>query len=168
MGQASSGVTQSQQLRFEVVRLLWEHCRHMENMRLWFTNIYGIMIVGTLAYGSQAEDPIDTYFAVVGVVLSLLGVFIAIGFCQEHEKYVSRIDTAIKAVGTGLSTYFQGIVPTPPLLKKCRWLGWKIVPTSQCLRLRILFIWFYFVMLVASVFVLCDSLTQKTVEVANG
>ena len=142
-------MSQKQEVLLNVFRQFWEHCRHMENMRLWFANIYGIMIGGILIYGSQAADPYDTCFTAAGGLFSLLGLIVAIRFYLEHEKYVENLQLVIQEIEgefkVDLMKLYDGIIPSPELWHK--WLGHRIVPTREWLRLRIIFIFFYTIML---------------------
>lgn len=42
----------------------WLHLRHVENQRMWFTNIYVIIVAGSLTFiGSQPMSFFSSYFA---------------------------------------------------------------------------------------------------------
>lgn len=52
----------------------WLHGRHVENERLWFTNVYAILWGGSLAFMSQ--QGISTALAIFLLVLSYLGLLV--------------------------------------------------------------------------------------------
>jgi hypothetical protein len=58
----------------------WLHARHVENERLWFTNIFGIIVAGLLAFLGTIEDKETPFlFAIYAgsfiFALSMLGYF---------------------------------------------------------------------------------------------
>ncbi len=78
-------MSQQQREKAENLRALleqhWLHARHVENERLWFTNIFGIVVAGLLAVIFTAEDPqLSKQFAIyIGfliLALSLIGYFL--------------------------------------------------------------------------------------------
>lgn len=71
----------------------WLHARHVENERLWFTNIYALTVGGLLAFTyGKAEDasfsPWPWQILVAILLLSLLGLFMShsmrIPFLRHH------------------------------------------------------------------------------------
>ncbi|PNX47920.1 MAG: hypothetical protein BV456_10380 [Thermoplasmata archaeon M8B2D] len=56
----------------------WLHARHVENERLWFTNIYAVIVAGFLAYLGVVENnnPINLILIFFLLILSLFGYII--------------------------------------------------------------------------------------------
>lgn len=60
----------------------WLHARHVENERLWFTNIFGMIVAGLLAFLSTVETTDLPLFAKLAgsfiFILSILGYFLCL------------------------------------------------------------------------------------------
>lgn len=70
----------------------WLHARHVENERLWFTNIYAVVMAGSLALMSEKGLiwPLATFL----LVLSLLGFFMCHALRMPFIRH-SRISEII-------------------------------------------------------------------------
>lgn len=87
--------------RYELLKSVyeqhWLHARHVENERLWFTNIFGIIVAGLLAFLSTTDGEALPQFALfVGsfvFILSTLGYF----FCLSWRAgFVEHTTLALK------------------------------------------------------------------------
>lgn len=61
----------------------WLHARHVENERLWFTNIFALIVAGLLAFLGTVEDKeLLSLFAIYAgcfiFILSMLGYFLCL------------------------------------------------------------------------------------------
>ena len=119
-------------------------------MRLWFTNIYGIMTVGMLAYLSQVQSPYTPYLTGFGAGFSLLGLILSIRICQEQGKYEQKIKDVTKHLHVEeiITPLLAGVEGT----KRMKQLG-------KLLWVRSVFIEFYILMLIVwiALFVLSFS-----------
>jgi len=85
-----------------VFREHWKHARHCENERLWFTNIYAIVVaailvfIGNAVYGNNAQcNPADFKLAVLlaifGLILSVIGFQIVIALSLGYLHHITDI-----------------------------------------------------------------------------
>ena len=84
MGEEEKEVEQTELLR-AVYEQHWLHARHVENERLWFTNIFGVVVAGLLAFMFTLENNgTPNLFGVYGglfiFVMSLLGYFLCLSW----------------------------------------------------------------------------------------
>jgi hypothetical protein len=55
----------------------WLHARHQETQRLWFTNVFAVIVAGVFAYmGKSNDDTYDVYLLLFLTILSILGYFL--------------------------------------------------------------------------------------------
>jgi len=84
MGEEEKEVEQTELLK-AVYEQHWLHARHVENERLWFTNIFAVIVAGLLAFMFTSENNgTPNLFAVYGGLLilglSLLGYFLCLSW----------------------------------------------------------------------------------------
>ncbi len=119
----------------------WLHVRHVENERLWFTNIFGVIVAALIAVrlwsGEQAAP--DWYAVFAGFFISGLALAGYV-FCLvwrppfvEHSTLANRMltDKQLGRYAPYLSTHYER-------LKSYKWLGW--------LSAHELFLYFYALM----------------------
>jgi hypothetical protein len=55
----------------------WLHARHQEVQRLWFTNVFAVIVAGVFAYlGNSPDGAYSIYLLFFLMVLSILGYFL--------------------------------------------------------------------------------------------
>ena len=76
----------------------WLHARHVENERLWFTNIFGVIVAGLLAFLGTVEATNLALFATFTgsfiFVLSILGYFLCLSWrapLVEHTTLAHKM-----------------------------------------------------------------------------
>lgn len=77
----------------------WLHARHVENERLWFTNIFALIVAGLLAFLGTTEDKelLPQFAIYVGYfifILSLLGYFVCLTWRApfvEHTTLANKL-----------------------------------------------------------------------------
>jgi hypothetical protein len=80
----------------EIFKENWSQARHCENMRLWFTNIYAVVVAGILVFmGETTELGPVLLFLSFGLILSVLGLLIVIAASLGYENYFINIVTIL-------------------------------------------------------------------------
>lgn len=51
----------------------WFHARHQENQRLWFTNVYAVIVAGSFAYINAIENDFKVPLLIFLIILSFFG-----------------------------------------------------------------------------------------------
>lgn len=92
-----NGNTREEMLK-SVYEQHWLHARHLENERLWFTNIFGVIVAGLLAFmGTVGDTNLSQFVKYTGFfifTLSLLGYFLCITWRAafvEHTTLANKI-----------------------------------------------------------------------------
>lgn len=94
----------------------WLHIRHAENHRLWFTNMYFLVVAGVLTYLSTQTPPFMTVIFpfLLGFLLLLatLGLIVCIKTDTVQEGYVKAIENIVREMlktkkGDSTPTYHQ-------------------------------------------------------------
>jgi hypothetical protein len=117
----------------------WLHLRHIEDQRMWFTNVYGVIVAGTLAFVSQnAHIALDALRIILGflLLLSVLGFGQTIKTNAEIGVILDKIHEMCREKG------FLDYVDFVKLRQ-----GWR-----KIISIRRIYAVFYFVMIV---FFLC-------------
>ncbi len=116
----------------------WEHMRHIERLRLSFTNVYALLAGGLLAYViTRGGDNLVAYIflfilSVMGFILCWRTMCTAVHHRERAENLVKRLDNDIS------NEELKALLPFR-----------DNNPTYNPLRIRGLYIWFY---IVASIF----------------
>ncbi len=73
----------------KVYEQYWLHARHAENQRLWFTNIYAIIVAGLFAYMAtkDIEDEKKIIILFFLIILSLFGYFVTHAWNMPFVDY---------------------------------------------------------------------------------
>lgn len=89
----------------KVYEQYWLHARHQENQRLWFTNVYVVLVAGIFAYfgGIQRIDPFPLIFL---LILSTLGYAMTYSWNVPFTIY-SRLAELISIREWHLPEYYQ-------------------------------------------------------------
>lgn len=97
----------------------WLHARHLENERLWFTNIFALIVAGLLAFlGTIDNEELLSLFAIYAgyfiFILSLLGYFLCLTWRApfvEHTTLVNRMlkDLELERYAPYISKAFRRI-----------------------------------------------------------
>ncbi len=84
----------SEDVLIEVLKENWEHIRHLENERLWFTNIYAAIVAGVFGFTSQAGIGGDVFRALLIflIFLSIIGIAIAVKLSYEYHKTMEKME----------------------------------------------------------------------------
>lgn len=125
----------------------WLHARHLENERLWFTNIYAIIVAGILVVlGSLGFDKFSQFFYLILFldILSILGIIVVIKTNAEFSNHMTAIKKIIDKLNLGK---FMGF----PYAYQNIWI-YKII------RVRYAFIGFYVSMIVIWTYLLIISI----------
>lgn len=81
----------------------WLHARHVENERLWMTNVFAIIFGGLLGFMGW-KDELTWYIAAFGLALSLFGLLAVHALRIPFIRY-SRMAETIMDVELGLGEY---------------------------------------------------------------
>lgn len=97
----------------------WLHARHVENERLWFTNIFALIVAGLLAFLGTVEDKeLLSLFAIYAgcfiFILSMLGYFLCLTWRApfvEHTTLVRKMleDLSLKEYAPYISKAYRRI-----------------------------------------------------------
>lgn len=80
----------------EIFKENWSQARHCENMRLWFTNIYAVVVAAILVFMGETGEPGPMLlFLLFGLILSVLGLLIVIAASLGYENYLVNIITIL-------------------------------------------------------------------------
>lgn len=80
-----------------IFREHWNHARHCENERLWFTNIYVAVIAAILVFTretchyEQADSGLTLVLVLFGLILSVLGFQVMIALSLGYDHHISDI-----------------------------------------------------------------------------
>lgn len=111
MAEGTPETGQRQEVLINVYRQLWQHFEHMENERLWFTNIYGIVVVGILAALHYAQD-FSAWLLGFGLILSILGVCYCVRIAyKQRPEFWKALDKTISDQGLSVREFHANIVP---------------------------------------------------------
>ena len=106
----------------KVYEQYWLHARHQENQRLWFTNIYAVIVAGLLAYIGVFQKnlglfPIPysrvwTYSPIEIVLVLFLTILSILGYVATHSWNIpfaifSRLAEEIAVCEWGLPAQYQ-------------------------------------------------------------
>lgn len=124
-------VKQKNERLLEALRQNWLHVRHLETERWWFTNIYAVIVAGTLALPVQRDIKGFSHLISFLLVLSILGLLVVLKTSQEFTNHMKKIQEIIKDLN--LDNYLA-----LPIAYKEDKSAWKII------RVRYAFTGFYF------------------------
>lgn len=75
-----------------------DHARHVENERLWYTNIYVLTVAGILAFVIKPE--VDFFLKIICLffllVISMLGFFMSFRLKADFDDFLSKMRETIK------------------------------------------------------------------------
>lgn len=78
----------------------WLHIRHVENHRLWFTNMYFLVVAGVLTYLSTQAPAFVTYafplLAIFLLLLAILGLVVCFKTDKVNHAYTETIENIVK------------------------------------------------------------------------
>ena len=86
-----------------VFQQYWLHARHVENHRLWLTNLFVIIFAGLLGSIAFIEETV-VYIPFAGFALSLIGLF-TVHASRIPFLHFSRLAETIMVVELGLGEY---------------------------------------------------------------
>jgi len=112
----------------------WLHLRHVENQRMWFTNIYAIVVAGSLSFiGAQGTGSLRPYFHIIFFlwIFSVLGLLQTLKTNKEIAVLLDEIHAMCALKGLKKHVEFSAL----------RRGVWKIV------SIRIIYIVFYSVLM---------------------
>jgi len=105
-----------------VLRLSFEHWRHIENLRQGFTTIWAAIVAGVLAFISQAPNALANVASIPTIIflilLTSLGLFVSIRLGKNIEPCESNIKDILKQLdlekydptrgwGKGITAHFR-------------------------------------------------------------
>lgn len=126
----------------------WENVRHVKNERLWFTNIYAIVVAAVLSFlhgSSSAAGILSISLETFIFLLSAIGLLISFRLKSELEHYLNRIDSMVHEIGLeAYSTHDETD-------------GWGIQP----LKFRWIFTLFYMITTAGSLALLVQESVKK-------
>ena len=114
----------------EIMKEIWTQARHVETQRLWFTNIYVILVAAVLAFLGNLK--LANYQLLVGflIIVTFVGLLFALRTNYVFYRYQSTVRQILKELDS------SGLVELP------RSKGiWKII------QIRFIFILFYITMI---------------------
>ncbi len=82
----------------------WLHARHVENERLWFTNIFGVIVAGLLAVlftsdGDGTRGQFAVYAGYLILILSLVGYFLCLTWRAPFIEHTTLANRVLEASG---------------------------------------------------------------------
>ncbi len=99
---------QAEFLKF-LIEQNWLHARHVENERLWFTNIYFIVVAGILSYLGSSKmsmsDPVFRYLTVFLLIFAILGAVVTAKLSAEFRNHVGKIALIFDEKAVDLKKY---------------------------------------------------------------
>lgn len=128
----------------------WLHARHAESERLWFTNIYALIVAGVLGFAGRQLLGFETLgrflpFAMFLLALSLLGFLLVRKLNAEFVNHVDAIKRICQLPKIGLIREKPGAEPD-------EYMALPLGMIRKCERIRPgvsdVFRWFYIIMLV--------------------
>lgn len=69
----------------------WNHARHCENERLWFTNIYAAIVAAILVFMGEADFGPILALTLFGLILSVLGFMVVITLSLGYAHHETDI-----------------------------------------------------------------------------
>jgi len=134
-----------QELLKSIYEQHWLHARHVENERLWFTNIFALIVAGLVAFlGTVKDKELLSLFAIYAggfiFILSILGYFLCLTWRApfvEHTTLARKMveDSLLKRYGHSADEVYRKIK-----------IGW--------ISAHELFLYFYALMAGAALFLL--------------
>lgn len=110
----------------------WLHARHVEDERLWFTNIYAVVVAGASFVFRENGFGGNSYLLYFLVVFSILGLVVTVKTSYEFSNHLEAIKRTVKDFG--LENYMG--IPG----------AYKGKTTAKILRVRYAFALFYVIM----------------------
>ena len=102
----------------------WLHARHVENHRLWLTNLFVIIFAGLLGCMAFIEQT-SSYIPLAGFILSLIGLF-SIHATRVPFLRFSRMAETITALELGLGEYRRFFQQEAGSLKETKDKFWSL------------------------------------------
>jgi hypothetical protein len=88
----------------EAIRQNWLHARHLETERLWFTNIYAIVVAGSLAFLGQFDIGKYPYLIMFLFIFSLLGLLVTLKVNHEYGNEMQALKKTLDHIN--MNNYF--------------------------------------------------------------
>jgi len=86
--------------RREMLRLQWEHYRHIETERYWFMSVYSAIIGAILAITLKSSDTISIWdqnlITIFLILLTFIGFLINVRWSQALNHFATNIETVSK------------------------------------------------------------------------
>lgn len=138
-------MTMQEKAREELLKSIyeqhWLHARHIENERLWFTNIFALIVAGLLAFlGKELSSLFAIYAGCFIFILSMLGYALCITW---RAPFVEHVTLAYKMLEDAL---LKRYAPYTAEAFKIIKIGW--------ITAHELFLYFYALMAGAGLFLL--------------
>lgn len=114
----------SKQLIIAMYEQNWENVRHIKNERLWFTNIYAIVVAAVLSFlhSSTSAGIISVSLQAFIFLLSIIGFLISLRLKSELENYLNTIDNMVHETGLEAYSTHDEIERPGIQLLKFRWI----------------------------------------------
>jgi len=84
-----------QELLKSIYEQHWLHARHVENERLWFTNIFALIVAGLLAFLGTVDRQLLSLFAIYAggfiLILSMLGYFLCLSWRAAFVEHTTLV-----------------------------------------------------------------------------
>ncbi len=78
----------------------WLHARHVENERLWFTNIFALIVAGLLSFLATVDRQLLPLFAIYAgcfiFILSMLGYFLCLSWRAPFVEHTTLANQVLK------------------------------------------------------------------------
>ena len=124
----------------KIYECYWLHAMHQETQRLWFTNIYAVIVAGVFAYFSYIESNIVKVFILIFLtILSLFGYLITQSWNIPFVIF-SRLAEEIAICEWRLPNKYLRFAEYNKGYKFCKGIGfWKISMRISAARLFMAF-----------------------------
>jgi hypothetical protein len=102
----------------------WENARHIKNERLWFTNIYAIIIAGTLTVLQLARDNIALEITIISfmILFSIIGLLTSFRMKAELEECLRSVNQIVSSAGLNSLMALSREDGVPIKYPKFRWI----------------------------------------------
>jgi lysylphosphatidylglycerol synthetase-like protein (DUF2156 family) len=115
----------------------WLHARHLESERLWFTNIYAIIVVGVLTLREGNKYSYQTFLFLI--IFSILGLIVTLKTAHDYENHIAAIERITQRLN--LSEYM--VLPTSFTEAASVWKVFKVRNTFMTFYVVMIVIWIY-------------------------
>ena len=128
----------SEKSLIEALNQNWQHARHQENERLWFTNIYALLVAGVLVFLGQFGFDKHYYLVLFLLIFSIFGLIVTLKTSYEFSNHMNAIKKIIEKLHLSdymaYPTVYRGTILGKIIRVRCAFIGFYLI---------MIFIWVY-------------------------